>query len=148
MRRRSNIRFSRRLRVWFYSVFGLLFLSGGVWLVVYYLTGTGDFDGPYSILLPWLLRIHGAAAMASLVVLGVLIPLHMQRGWEEGRNRGTALVMITLCLSMIVSGYGLYYCGDEKLRSWLSGFHSIAGGSLPLVLLWHIVSGRKEPAKK
>jgi len=128
----NRIRFSPLLNYWFYSVFGVLFLSGAIWLLIRY----SDFA-------PWLLKIHGAAAMASLVILGVLIPMHMRRAWERKRNQVTGIVMVGLCLVMILSGYGLYYCGDELWRSGLSGIHSVAGGLLPLILVWHIFSGRK-----
>jgi len=123
-----GVRLSPRLARWFYSVFGVLFFSGVVWLV------KPD---------PWLLRVHGAAAMASLLVLGVLIPSHMRRAWAQQRNRRTALAMIALCLALVLSGYGLYYCGDEAWRAWISGVHSFTGGALPFVLFWHITRGRK-----
>jgi len=130
--RTNRIRFSPSLNYWFYSVFAILFFSGAIWILIRY----SDFA-------PWLLRIHGAAAMASLVMLGVLIPVHMRRAWERKRNQGTGIVMVALCLSMILSGYGLYYCGDELLRAWLSGFHSVSGCLLPMILVWHIFFGRK-----
>ena len=141
----NRVRFSSRMHWWFYSILGVLFFSGVVWLVVhYYFERQNEFDGQYSSLQPWLLRIHGAAAMGSLLMLGFLIPRHMQRAWEQQRNLVTAVVIVSLCLAMIVSGYGLYYCGSETLRSWISGFHSAAGCLLPLVLVWHIISGRKQ----
>jgi len=130
--RTKRIRFSPLLNYWFYSVFGVLFLSGVIWLLVRY----SDFA-------PWLLRIHGAAAMASLVILGVLIPAHMRRAWERKRNQVTGIIMVALCLLMILSGYGLYYCGDELLHAWWSGFHSVVGCLFPLTLVWHVFSGRK-----
>ncbi|MCR4337615.1 MAG: hypothetical protein NUV91_07420, partial [Candidatus Omnitrophica bacterium] len=122
--RGSSALFSQRLKIWFYSIFGVLFFSGVIWLLVHY--GKADneaFDGPYSSLEPFLLRVHGAAAMASLLVLGVLIPTHMRRAWQQRRNRITAAVMVLACVLMIMSGYGLYYCGSDQWRTWISGFH-------------------------
>ncbi len=128
---KNSIRFSPRMNRWFYSVFGVLFLSGALWLIV-----------PGS----WLLKIHGAAAMVSLVVLGVLIPSHMRRAWDQRRNRVTAVVMMTFCTSLIASGYGLYYFGGEEMRAWISAFHWIAGVVFPVALVGHIVADRRRAA--
>ncbi len=141
---RSSVRFSPRMNRWFYSVFGILFFSGVAWLGVRYLGDlNNEFDAPYSFLGPALLKVHGAAAMASLVVLGVLIPSHMRRAWARRRNRTAAILILACCGLLILSGYGLYYCGDENLRFLISGFHSAAGCLLPFVLIWHVISGRK-----
>jgi len=135
--RTNRIQFSPLLNYWFYSVFGILFLSGVIWLLI-----------RYSELAPWLLRIHGTAAMASLVILGVLIPAHMRRAWQRKRNQVTGIIMVALSLLMILSGYGLYYSGSDELRAWLSGSHSVAGCLLPLILVWHIIVGRKSRHKQ
>ena len=138
---RNSVRFSPRMKWWFFSVFGILFLSGIIWLVLHYMADKqGEFYNPFE---PRLMKIHGAAAMVFLVVLGVLIPTHTRRAWNQRRNRVTAVVMIGVCLLMIFSGYGLYYCGEEDWRVWISGCHSVAGSLLPLVLVWHIFLGRK-----
>lgn len=146
---RRNVRFSPRMNWWFYTVFGVLFFSGLIWLVLHYFGGEStEFDGPLSSVKPQLLRIHGAAAFVSLVVLGALVPTHMQRAWAQERNRLTAFVMVALCILMVASGYGLYYCGSDILRSGISGFHSVTGILLPLALVWHVISGRKDKGRK
>ena len=145
---KMSVRFGRRLTIWFYGVFGVLFFSGIVWLMVHYFgIEHGNPEREYNSFEPRLLKIHGAAAMASLVILGVLIPLHMRRAWEQRRNRITAVVMVSLCLVMVATGYGLYYCGDDQLRWWISGAHSAAGCLLPIILIWHIFSGREQKQK-
>jgi hypothetical protein len=142
--RNVSIRFGSSLKRWFYGVFGVLFISGALWLVVHDLVkGSDDLEEPYGSLEQWWLRIHGAAAMISLVLLGSLIPTHMSRAWELRRNRATAVTLSILCIVLIASGYGLYYFGSEELRPFVSGFHSVAGGLFPIVLIWHIHSGRK-----
>ena len=133
---KTGLRFSPRMNRWFYSAFGVLFLSGGLWLLAQH--------GPVGT---WLLRIHGAAAMLSLIILGVMIPSHMRLAWEQRRNRVTAVVMVSLCLLLVVSGYGLYYFGGEQLRSFISALHWSAGCVLPVGLLWHMVDGRKSRRK-
>jgi hypothetical protein len=128
----NNIRFSSRFRTWSSVIFGVLFLSGIIWLPAQ--------QGPMAV---WLLRIHGGAAMVSLILLGTMVPIHMQKGWEQNRNKTTAVVLLTATFALIASGYGLYYCGDDTLRSWISGVHITAGCSFPVVLIWHIFIGRR-----
>jgi hypothetical protein len=145
MKHYTNVRLGPVMKGWFYSIAGLLFISGGFWLAVHYLTGQPDeFNMRYYMFESWLLKIHGGAAMASLMVLGVLIPTHMRYSWHQGRNRATAILLVGACILMILSGYGLYYFGGEALRSVMSGFHSILGCMLPFVLVGHILKGRKK----
>lgn len=144
---KNNIRFSLRTKRWFYGIFGVLFSSGVLWLAAHYLFGRYDeFGIRDNSFEPLLMKIHGAAAMVSLMVLGVLIPIHMQRAWGRGRNRRTAVVIVSVCVLLILSGYGLYYLGSEEVRLWISGLHSIIGCLLPMVLLWHVLVGRKTRA--
>jgi hypothetical protein len=143
--RAKGVRFSWQLRFWFYNIFGVLFLSGILWWGMHYLTLSNEtMNETFGWLKPWLMRIHGATAMASLIMLGFLIPRHMQRGWAQDRNRLTAVGLVSGCLFLILSGYGLYYCGDETLRAWLSSAHSASGVLLPMILVWHIISGRAQ----
>jgi hypothetical protein len=44
---------------------------------------------------------------------------------------------------LITSGYALYYFGSEESRPWISLLHWVLGLGAPLLLLWHIVSGRR-----
>jgi protein-S-isoprenylcysteine O-methyltransferase Ste14 len=81
--------------------------------------------------------------MATLILLGLLIPKHMLRAWAQRRNRGTAIGMVIVSLLFVFSGYGLYYCGDEGLRWWISAVHSWAGILFPILLIGHILVGRK-----
>lgn len=142
---KRNFRFSLLMNGWFYSAFGVLFFSGVLWLAVRFWAGENtEFDGPFATLPSRLMRLHGAAAMVSLLVLGALIPTHMQRAWGEKRNHFTAIAMVALCGLMIISGYGLYYSGGERLRLWMSNIHSFSGCVLPFVLFWHVIQGRKE----
>ena len=89
------------------------------------------------------MKVHGAAAMLVLVVLGTLIPLHIRRGWSAGINRRTGLVLIAVMASLIATGYGLYYFGDESLRAAAVEAHDLIGVLAPVVILWHVLRGRQ-----
>ena len=137
------MKLSLRTQRWFYAVFGVLFFSGLLWLISHYiLEGPGDFSSPYHQLEAWLIKIHGGAAMLSLLVLGVLIPTHMRLGWKQHRNRRSGIIIASTCMILVVSGYGLYYLGNEQWRSIASWMHSALGVGFPLILLIHILMGR------
>jgi len=139
---RDPLRFGRRLRRWFYAVFAVLFLSGVIWLALSR-TYAPESDANIHPAQPALMKIHGAAAMAALFLLGVILPLHIRRGWKAGRNRTTGSIMIGFCVALILTGYALYYVGGEQARHVSAIMHDGLGLLFPAVLLWHIVVGRK-----
>ena len=130
-----------------YTAFVLLFVSGAVWLLADQLK-----DGTNGEL--WqaaganLLMIHGGAAMATLLLLGALFPLHMQRSWRARKNRISGLTMITFNAILIVTAFGLYYLGSEMLRPWISDVHIVVGLAFPLLLLIHVVLGRRSSSTR
>src|SRR5262249_20193687 len=74
--KRRGIQLSPRHRRWFYSISALLFLSGAAWVVFDWWPTHGESSADLlRSLKPWALKIHGAAAMAFLVAMGILIPL-------------------------------------------------------------------------
>ncbi len=141
--RRDGIQLTRRLRRWFYGVFGVLFLSGAGWLMLHtWGATTGEFGPEPHPLEPWLLRLHGAAAMAALVILGVLVPLHMRRGWLVRRNRISGASMVVLSGLLIITAYALYYVGGESGRRVAVWAHDVIGLGLPAAITWHVLRGR------
>ena len=133
----------QRHRRWFYGTFVLLFLSGAIWWALH---AWGRIDGEFGPqehpLTPWMLRLHGAAAMASLVLLGTLLPGHVEKSWRANRNRPNGGGLLVLCAALTVTGYGLYYLANESLRVFTSWSHSLLGLGFPLVIGWHIQRGR------
>jgi hypothetical protein len=126
----------RNYHRWLYASIAVLWATGVGWLVSHDLTGTRDAFGlvshPYD---EWWLRAHGAAMIAFLIVLGTLVPSHMVPWWRRRRNRGTAIVMLSVVGILILSGYGLYYSADEALRHWIRVTHWIIGlGALPALI--------------
>jgi len=90
----------------------------------------------------WLLRIHGAAAFASLIVLGALLPVHVKRAWRAVKNRRSGAVLLAFVATQVVTGYALYYA-DEGLRTLAGQIHFALGLTLPALLVIHIVIGRR-----
>lgn len=143
--RRRGIQLSPRHKRWFYSVSVMLFLSGAVWVLFDWLAerneGRADFSRP---LKPWMLKVHGAAAMAFLVTLGIMIPTHLRRAWQARRNRLNGAFFVTVMALLVVTGYGLYYFGDDRWRSAASWIHLILGFAAPALLALHVWQGRRD----
>src|SRR5262249_26196979 len=91
----------------------------------------------------WAMKTHGAAAMAVLVLIGMLLTGHVRFAWRARRNRGNGLVFLSAFAVVTVTGYGLYYAGGESLRAWTSWIHLAVGLALPLVLILHVWLGKK-----
>ena len=142
--RHQHFRLERWHRWSLYAVLSGLTVSGAVWLIArYFLRQVSEFG---ESLHPWehpAIQVHGALAMLCLFLLGALLQLHMRRAHRAQRNRATGWSMIALFASLSVSGYALYYLASEQSRIWWSGAHSVLGLGLPLLLILHILMGRK-----
>ena len=114
------------LRALLYGVLALLVLSGALW------------EAGFARAL--FIKVHGAAAMASLVALGALLARHVKCGWAAKVNRTTGVVMLAALVWLVVSGYLLYYAGDEGLRTYASQTHFWVG--LALAAMFAVHQGR------
>lgn len=134
---RSSFRLNRPFKALVYLSFGLLLLTGAIWM---YAQGRLEDQGWETI--PRLqMKIHGGAAMLALIVLGAL-SAHIRRGWNADKNRLSGAVLIGVNVFLIVTGYGLYYAGGEALRAWLSHWHAWIGLVSGVLLPAHVLAGR------
>jgi hypothetical protein len=128
-----------------YGATAALAVSGIIWLVLhYFLAVPGEYGPQIHPLEPWMLRLHGAAAMAGLIIYGSLLPVHVRRAWSIRRNIVLGIGLVAVMLLLTVTGYLLYYSGDENTRPLISAVHWILGLVVPALLVWHIVSGRMQ----
>jgi cation transport ATPase len=139
--RRSVIKLSRRHEWTVHVIVALVFVSGAVWAWLNFFAE----DTPAK---SWMLKIHGAAAMATLIVIGTLLPYHVKFAWRAKRNRRTGSTMLIIFGFLILTGYGLYYAGDERLRAWTSNSHLYVGLALPFLLALHVWRGKKSRSQK
>ena len=139
--RPDSIRLKRLQRYFLYAVLALVFLSGVVWAYWNYLVASpGDFEMSAKA---WAMKIHGAAAMAVLVLIGMLLNAHVRFAWRARRNRTNGSIFLSAFAVLIITGYGLYYAGGERLRAWTSWIHLAIGLVLPILLVIHIFLGRR-----
>jgi hypothetical protein len=134
---RSSFRLSRPLKAVVDLAFGALLLTGAALMFADRLPENWSWEK-----MPALSRkIHGAAAMLALVVLGALWP-HVKRGWKAAKNRFSGVALIGLNGFLVATGYGLYYAADEDFRAWLSRWHGWIGLGTLVLLPGHVVIGR------
>lgn len=127
--------------------FGALFGTGATWFLLH--------DGPQLLgvpsvieeaarpTLPWLMSLHGAAAMLGLLLLGSLGPQHIGWAWKARTNRLTGTIVTLAQALLVVSGYLLYYAGGEDLRFLARWSHLVPGFVLPSLIAWHVIEGRR-----
>jgi len=128
-------------RYFLYAVLALVFLSGVAWAYWNYLAASpGEFEMTAKA---WAMKIHGAAAMAVLVLVGMLLNEHVRLAWRARRNRANGSVFLSAFGFLTISGYVLYYAGGERLRAWTSWIHLGIGLVLPILLLIHIFLGKR-----
>jgi hypothetical protein len=81
---------------------------------------------------------------AFLVLFGTLLPTHVQPGWRQKRQRPSGLSLITASAILALSGWGLYYVGQETLRNATSILHSVIGVVAPLLIEVHVRADRRK----
>jgi hypothetical protein len=129
---------SRLTRLGTYGVGLGVWLSGAIWLAFHYFVAAPGRFGPMpDPLEPWWLRLHGAFAFAALWLLGSLSTVHVAREWRAGRKRPTGIALVGVLAWLILSGYLLYYVGDDSLRDSVSVLHWSIGLACPVLFAWH-----------
>jgi hypothetical protein len=142
------MRLSKRHERWVYIICGLLFISGLGWLFAhYFLAVAGEFGEAHHPSEPWWLRLHGAAAMGFLMVLGSLLQAHISRAWHLRKNLASGLFMLGLVMLLVLTGYGLYYVADEQSHPWISTLHWTIGIAAIAGLVLHVKLGKNNHIK-
>ena len=85
-----------------------------------------------------LMQVHGAAAMVALVAIGGLLVQHVGKGWADRKNRWSGVVLLSSALWLTVTGYVLYYSGNDVTRHFAGRSHLWVGVALALALGLHI----------
>jgi hypothetical protein len=144
----KRVHFSLALPKWHewlvYFSAGLLSASGIAWLLLdRFGEVQGEFGPEQSSALPWLLLGHGVLAYVFAIAAAMLLPVHVRLGWNAGRNRKSGLSLLVIALFLTISGLALYYASAEDLRSIASTAHWLVGIALPLLLIVHLVRGKR-----
>lgn len=120
-----------------------LLISGAAWAWIQHLDLAGQADEQLVRLKQPLIAIHGISAMAFVLLLGTLLPGHVRRAWQARKNRRNGVFFLASVSLLTLSGYALYYLGDEAWRQTTSRFHLWLGLAAPVLLMGHIIFGRR-----
>jgi hypothetical protein len=132
-----------RTKNWINGVGLGVWVSGAVWLGIHYLARPQDTLGlPGNSAETWSLKVHGAFAFLAIWGGGFLWGFHIIKAWPREQHRWSGGTLITVSLLLILSGYLLYYVGDERSRQFISLVHWILGLGLPIVYLTHRLTKR------
>jgi hypothetical protein len=136
------LRLDPRFQFAIYAAFSILFITGVGWVVSDQMKDAASGE-PWQMTAAYMLMVHGGAAMATLMLLGALVPLHARHGWRMRRNRITGGLMAAFNAMLILTAFGLYYLGSDTIRSWTSDVHIGAGLFLPILFCVHVFVGRR-----
>ncbi|MFT4075470.1 MAG: hypothetical protein QM647_08050 [Asticcacaulis sp.] len=118
-----------------------LIASGITWLVLhYFVLVQGEFGPEHSPYEALSIKAHGAFAFLALWFGGMMWGTHMLKAWSQKRRRWTGTILLLVFAALIVSGYLLYYAGDESIREKASLIHWVIGLAVVLVYLLHRIS--------
>jgi small-conductance mechanosensitive channel len=141
------MRLKTAFRFALYGIFSLLFASGALWIYADQMKSNAEMDTEkWQQAAALLLSLHGGAAMVTLMLLGALGPMHVQRAWRAKKNRATGFASMAIYGLLISTAFGLYYVGSEALRPWISTIHIAFGLAVPAVVAAHIMVGRASVA--
>lgn len=142
--RKASFKLERWQRRSVYATWLALLLTGLAWLVLrYFLRPVTEFGESVHPLEPWTIKLHGAAAMLSLFLVGSLLNLHIRRALKAGRNALTGWAMIATLAVLAFTGYGLYYIAGEADRPLWSVLHWGVGVATAALSVLHVVVGRR-----
>ena len=139
-----SLRLERWQRQAIYASVGALAVSGLLWLGAHFLwRPVSQFGEGVSPLEPWSMKLHGAATLLFLFLVGTMLNTHIRRALRGRRNRISGWVVIGLIALLTFSGYGLYYLAGENARPIWSNLHWIVGLGFAAGLVLHIMLGRR-----
>ena len=141
--KRRGLQLSPRHRTALYVVGGLLLVTGAAWARLHQLDQAGQVSDGLRLLKHWLMETHGLAAVGFVLLLGTLLPGHVRRAWRVRKNRANGAFFLAAMAFLTISGYLLYYLGDESWRQGMSRFHLWLGLAAPFLLVWHVRAGRR-----
>ena len=144
---------SPALRRALYAAFGLLWLTGSLWLVLHFFFRTPGEFGPAPH--PWepgVLTVHGIVAMLALFLFGWVSGGHIGANWRPRRmlfdvsylgNRTSGIWLTSLLGVLVITGIANIYAPEGVLHANSTLVHEIIGVAIALPLVWHFFKPRK-----
>lgn len=137
--RGRRVTLSARHERWMHVVLTSVYVTGIAWMILHYGVNRGSaLEDKWHIAETWMLRAHGATAMAALIAFGSVLAIHIPSAWKLERNLISGISMLAAVVLLAVTGWLLYYAPGESARAWSSYAHMAVGFAGPPLLLWHL----------
>lgn len=124
-------RISARQLAALYLSTAALVVSGLLWLSVHHLAwpivSHASLEGLPSPWEPWLMKVHGAAMMLMLFMVGRLSGTHVMKGWRQHWRVAEGLGLLVGVVLLALTGYSLYYLIPDNWRDANGWFHGVMG---------------------
>jgi len=144
----ATSRIPRRRRRFVSGVALGLWVSGVVWLLSHEaFAPAGEFGPSYRSADAWILMLHGLLGFVAVWCLGLLWGTHVGAGWAQSRRRWSGGSLLCVAGILVLSGWGLYYCGDEDLRGRIATLHWVLGLIAPAVFLPHRFGAKRRAVR-
>lgn len=126
-----------------YAAIALLWGTAGAWWLLGEGTIGGGMASSWSDGRPRLLAAHGFAAGLFLLLVGSLWTAHLRPAWRARGHRWSGVALLAIVLGLALSGWGLYYLGEERWREGALWAHGLLGWPLPALVGGHLVAARR-----
>jgi hypothetical protein len=134
------------LRCAIYVVFGGVWLTGCVWLLLHtYFETADDFGVAQHPWEPVLLRTHGVLSIAVAYLFGWIMARHAAEGWRLRKRRVGGAMFSFVIVVVSVSGFMLFFVANDQLQLQSARLHEVAGLLVTGFAIehWRVVNGRR-----
>jgi hypothetical protein len=141
----SYLHLKRPHFAWLATLLLLSWLSGIVWIGLRIYNNQSVIEAGFSTSLELLLmKAHSLFSYFLILLVGTMV-WHVSEGLKGRKNKLSGVLMILCFLSLVLTGWGLYYVADELARSAVSAAHIIIGATFGGLFLFHQkkIRGRK-----
>ena len=127
-----------RKRLAIYLLFGTLWLSGCVWLVLdQFFESPGPFGMTPHPWTPAILLVHGIVAILSMYLLGWVTARHVLRWWPGRLRRLSGGALAAFFLFSSVSGFALFFVSDDRWQRLAATAHEVLGLGITVFAIQH-----------
>jgi hypothetical protein len=124
---------SGALRAAVFGVFGALWLSGCIWMVLHFgfpqASPFGPLPNPWE---PFILRVHGWLAVAAVFLVGWITAGHVSQRWRRARQRVSGMMLAGCTLLLVLTGYALYYTTAALHDAAAAGHESLGVAAIAI----------------
>lgn len=133
-----------RKRLAIYLIFGALWLSGSIWLVLdRFFQSKGAFGMTPHPWEPAILLIHGVVAILSVYLLGWVTARHVLRWWPGRLRRVSGATLTAFFALLTFSGFALFFASEDRWQHLAATVHDVLGLGITVFAVQHWFFARR-----